>query len=169
MIGEWLKPNWEPGLSLPNIPLDYLIAKGIKGLILDVDGTLLHREENKLHQSVVEWTQEAKELLSLHLVSNHPSKKRIGSIANELGVDYKFRAGKPRRKYMKVALDNFNMKSNEIAILGDRIFTDVLVGNRLGMFTVLVKPIDINGDNTFKNTLQRTEKFLANVFLSNKL
>ena len=29
----------------------------------------------------------------------------------------------------------------QIAMVGDRLFTDVLAGNRLGMFTILVKPM----------------------------
>ena len=37
-------------------------------------------------------------------------------------------------------------KNNNIAIIGDRIFTDILVGNRLGLYTILIKPLGPNGD-----------------------
>ena len=34
------------------------------------------------------------------------------------------------------------LKTNEIATVGDQVFTDVLGGNKVGMFTILTKPID---------------------------
>ena len=45
--------------------------------------------------------------------------------------------------------------------MGDRIFTDVLVGNRLGLFTVLVKPIDPEGLPCRHDRLQNLELRLA--------
>jgi predicted HAD superfamily phosphohydrolase YqeG len=48
-----------------------------------------------------------------------------------------------------------------VALVGDRIFTDVMAGNRLGLFTVLVKPIDSNGEPCQRDRLQKLELRLA--------
>lgn len=34
-----------------------------------------------------------------------------------------------------------NLPIEQVAMVGDRLFTDVLAGNRLGMFTILVEPM----------------------------
>jgi len=48
-----------------------------------------------------------------------------------------------------------------VAFLGDRLFTDVLAGNRLGLFTVLVKPIDPDGRPCQRDHLQNLELRMA--------
>jgi uncharacterized protein len=48
-----------------------------------------------------------------------------------------------------------------VALIGDRVFTDVIVGNRLGLFTVLVKPIDPQGRPCQHDHLQKLELGLA--------
>ena len=35
-----------------------------------------------------------------------------------------------------------NLKAENIAVVGDQIFTDVIGGNRCKMFTILVDPVD---------------------------
>jgi HAD superfamily phosphatase (TIGR01668 family) len=49
----------------------------------------------------------------------------------------------------------------QVALLGDRLFTDVLAGNRLGLFTVLVKPIDPLGQPCRHNQVQNLELRMA--------
>lgn len=39
------------------------------------------------------------------------------------------------------------LKQEEIAIIGDRILTDVLMGNACGFLTIYVEPLDTRGDN----------------------
>ena len=49
MSQNLLKANWEPGLSIQDLPIQHLLDLGIKALVLDVDGTLLPRKELILH------------------------------------------------------------------------------------------------------------------------
>ncbi len=162
MMNKWLNPDWEPGIGVQSIPHQILIKKGIKALFLDVDGTLIQGRRVIIHQSVIDWVTEAKKYQFIHLVSNNPSKKRIESIANRLGITYTNSAAKPSSKAIKNKLKDLNLKPSQIAIIGDRIFTDVLVGNRLGFYTILVKPLDLNGQPV-NNLLQQLEKCLAKI------
>ncbi len=59
--------------------------------------------------------------------------------------------------------------SHEIAIIGDRIFTDILVGNRLGMYTILVDSVDLYGKRSEKNHLQLIERYLAKIITGESL
>jgi HAD superfamily phosphatase (TIGR01668 family) len=50
-------------------------------------------------------------------------------------------AAKPSRRKLKKAAEAMNLPVEQVAMVGDRLFTDVLAGNRLGMFTILVEPM----------------------------
>ncbi|HHW74588.1 MAG TPA: HAD hydrolase-like protein, partial [Firmicutes bacterium] len=51
-------------------------------------------------------------------------------------------AVKPRRRAFRKALQILDLTASETAVVGDQIFTDVLGGNRLGLYTILVTPIN---------------------------
>ena len=53
------------------------------------------------------------------------------------------------------------LPAQQVALIGDRVFTDVLAGNRLGLFTVLVHPIGASGQASNHDRLQRSERTLA--------
>ena len=62
---------------------------------------------------------------------------------------------------MREVLAQLAMPASEVAIVGDRVFTDVLAGNRLGLFTVLVKPVDAMGRPCRHDHWQKLEVQLA--------
>ena len=90
-----------------------------------------------------------------------PARQRIGSVARTLGLPFTTSAGKPRRSALRRVLAQLNVPAAQVALVGDRLFTDVIVGNRLGLFTVLVKPIDANGQPCKKDRLQKMELRMA--------
>ena len=70
-------------------------------------------------------------------------------------------AGKPRRGPLRRVIEQLDLPHGQVAIVGDRVFTDVLAGNRLGLFTVLVHPIGASGQASRHDRLQRSERTLA--------
>jgi len=161
MSQNLLKPNWEPGLSIQNIPIQHLLDLGIKALVIDVDGTLLPRKESILHSSVISWVERAKTKFTLHLLSNNPSRNRISSISRQLNISFTYKAAKPSRTALRKVQENLKINPNKIAIVGDRIFTDVLAGNRLGLYTVLVCPLGPDGKINKKSKTLFIEKAIA--------
>jgi HAD superfamily phosphatase (TIGR01668 family) len=107
------------------------------------------------------WLRRAQQTLPLHLFSNNPSRNRIGAVAAQLGVDYTTSAGKPRRGPLRRVLEQLDLPHSQVAIVGDRVFTDVLAGNRLGLYTVLVKPVNPQGEPCRHDHWQRLEVRLA--------
>ncbi len=156
-----LRPDWDPGLSFPGLPIQHFLEIGIEALLIDVDGTLLSGKEIKLEEPVKSWVMEAKNHFFIHLLSNNPSKKRIHGVADQLGITFTCAAAKPRKKSLNNIISKLNIKPQKIAIVGDRIFTDILAGNRLGLYTVLVKPLPLNGENISKNYFQKVELSIA--------
>ena len=141
-VSELLQPNLVAAGTLVDLPLHGLLAQGIRALVLDVDRTLQPHRGSSLPEPMEAWLKRAQETMPLHLFSNNPSRARIGGVAERLGVDFTTSAGKPRRSPLRRVLQQLDLPAAQVAMVGDRVFTDVLAGNRLGMYTVLVKPID---------------------------
>ncbi len=160
-LPELLQPNLVATGTLAELPLHQLLAQGIRALVLDVDRTLLPRRGNDLPPAVEAWLRRAQQTLPLHLFSNNPSRSRIGAVAAQLGVDYTTSAGKPRRGPLRRVLEQLDLPHAQVAIVGDRVFTDVLAGNRLGLYTVLVKPVNPQGEPCRHDHWQRLEVKLA--------
>ena len=116
-----------------------------------------------LTNDIKNWINYSKKYFHTYLFSNNPSKTRINLIANQLELEFTFSGGKPCTRKLKKVLDKIPYSSNEIAIIGDRIFTDILVGNRLGMYTILVDSVDYYGNRVERNNIQSIEKYLAKI------
>ncbi|SBO41974.1 YqeG family HAD IIIA-type phosphatase [Cyanobium sp. NIES-981] len=160
-LRQLLRPNWLIDRTLADLPLQDLLDQGIRALVLDVDRTLLPRGQAVLPESAVRWLEAAREQLPIHLLSNNPSRQRIGAVARQLGLPFTTSAGKPRRSALRRVLSQFALPHHQVALIGDRLFTDVIAGNRLGLFTVLVKPIDPLGQPCQRDRLQNLELRMA--------
>jgi HAD superfamily phosphatase (TIGR01668 family) len=137
---EKLKPHLYVD-DIHSIDYDLLINQGIKGIIFDIDNTLIPYEENIPREATIELINNLKSKgFQLVLASNGPAK-RVADFNLNLNLHAMHRSLKPLKRNLQKAMVNMNLKNNEIAIIGDQIFTDVLAGNRAGMFTILVKPI----------------------------
>lgn len=161
MSHHWLQPDWDPGLTLAQLPLQPLLSQGITAILLDVDRTLLPGHEVVLPPAVISWVNQARQHLTLHLFSNNPSRQRIGAVAAQLELGFTSGAAKPRRAALRRVLQELQVSPEQLAIVGDRLFTDVLAGNRLGLFTVLVRPLRADGTPCSHDRVQRVERQLA--------
>ena len=156
-----LKVNWDSNLPIYAISQSELQKKGINCLLLDVDGTLVNRKSTKIPKAVKNWINKSKKLFTLYLISNNPSKKRIAKIAKELNLRYKYNASKPRKKVTLDAIKEVNYELKNIAIIGDRIFTDIIVGNRCNIKTILVKRLKRDGLPIKFNLTLTIEKLIS--------
>jgi HAD superfamily phosphatase (TIGR01668 family) len=139
--GKLLQPDVVLGNSVLAITPELIERHGLRGLVLDVDETLVPISEIDTTEDVQQWLQQMRSQVSLWLVSNNLSVTRISRIAETLDVPYVTGAGKPSRRKLRRAAQAMNLPVHQVAMVGDRLFTDVLAGNRLGMFTILVEPM----------------------------
>ncbi|OKH12527.1 YqeG family HAD IIIA-type phosphatase [[Limnothrix rosea] IAM M-220] len=136
-----LEPDLILGQTILHLTPEILRRNNIKGLILDVDETLVPMRQPHASDDLLQWTTEMKRTADIWLVSNNLSQKRIGRIAEMLDAPYLLGAKKPSRTKLRKAMDAMDLRPQQVAMVGDRLFTDVLAGNRLGLFTILVEPM----------------------------
>jgi uncharacterized protein len=159
-----LEPNLILEGSVLALTPAVIAQHGLKGLVLDVDDTIISTHSAVVPPEVKEWMEEVKQIASIALVSNNLSHNRIRRIAAVLDLPYIFGARKPSRKKVRQAVQKMNLPFQEVAMVGDRLFTDVLVGNRLGMFSILVEPMqDSSRRRKRKTWLRSFEVWLSQI------
>lgn len=127
--------------SVHDIDLDALGARGIDTLLVDLDNTLLSRENNVVSEDLKQWvTRLGSRGFTVYLVSNN-WHERVHHVAGELGIGLVAKAIKPLPFAFLRALRMAGATRRRAAVVGDQLFTDVLGGKMLGMTTVLVEPI----------------------------
>ena len=157
---DYFRPTVQaPSLDL--ISVDQLVQDGIKGLIIDLDNTMTPWNDVKVGPKVAEWFVKVKAAgIKACVVSNNKKRKRVAVVAERIGIPFVFRAAKPRERAFRAGMKILGTGSGDTAVIGDQLFTDIFGGNRLGLFTILVTPIN---DREFIGTrfLRQLEKVLV--------
>ena len=133
----------------------------LKGLVLDVDETLVPFNKKEASAELKQWVAQTRTIADIWLVSNNLSQTRIGNIAKSLDLPFIAGAKKPSRKKLRQAAQAMNLPVEQVAMVGDRLFTDVLAGNRLGMFTILVEPMIEPGITVPAYTIRNLEVWIS--------
>ena len=127
--------------SVTQITPSILTKNNIKALILDVDNTLINYQQ-ELTPEVKNWVIQMKQNnIKLYILSNTNDKEKVGKVSKALNIPYKNLAKKPFKSGFLKVQEILQEKPENIATVGDQIFTDVIGGNRCNMFTILVEPI----------------------------
>ena len=153
--------------SVFHIHLDKLKERGIKGLIIDIDNTLVGWDTKYASVKTKEWLLNLqKEGFQVCLVSNN-TEDRVVTFNEELKLLAIHRATKPRLIPCKRAMEKMGTNVKNTAVIGDQIFTDVLGGNRMGLCTVLVVPI-VSKEFWWTNFVRKVERQVLKVVLPNR-
>ena len=130
--------------SAYDIDIEFLKNKGIKGLILDIDNTLVPMFQKESDERTAKWLKRLNDLQIKTCIVSNAKLKRVEKFCEGLDIPYVYKASKPLSRGFLVAMGKMGISKDSIAVVGDQIFTDILGGNRLDMFTILVKPINPN-------------------------
>lgn len=127
--------------NVKEITYELLQKNNIKGLILDVDNTLIDYYKNML-DGVEDWCKDLQSKgIKFCIASNSNNKKKVTSVSQKLEIPYTFFAKKPLKSGLNKAKTIMKLENEEVAVVGDQIFTDILGANRCKMFSILVDPI----------------------------
>lgn len=160
--------------NVREITIEFLKENKINALILDVDNTLIDYDKN-LSEETIKWAEKLKqEGIKLYILSNSNKKEKVKTVAEKLKIEYEYFGKKPLKTGFKKVQKKIQEKAENIGVVGDQIFTDVLGGNRCKMFTILVEPIAEKDiwvtllkrpiENAIKNRYKKTKEVKKNVY-----
>lgn len=124
-----------------DITPEKLRERNVKGIITDLDNTLVEWDRPSATPRLIEWFAEMKENgIKVTVVSNN-NEKRVKIFSEPLGTPFIYKARKPMGRAFRKAVKNMGLKKEDVVVIGDQLMTDVLGGNRHGYHTILVVPV----------------------------
>lgn len=127
--------------SIFELNIDELIEEGVKGIIFDIDNTLVPYDEAEPNEKIIALFEHIKSKgLQITLASNN-TEDRVVKFNERLKVFAIHKSKKPSTQGLRKAMQLMNLAPEEVAIVGDQVFTDVFGGNRAKIKTILVSPI----------------------------
>lgn len=150
--------------SIYEIVLADLWKEGVRGIITDLDNTLVGAKVPLATPELVEWLKYLQSLgFKVVIVSNN-NESRVGNFAKPLNIPFIHGARKPSNQAFRKAMQMMELEADHIAVIGDQMLTDVLGGNRMGLYTILVQPISLMDEGFFTKINRKVEK-AARVFI----
>lgn len=157
-----MKKRFIPDIYLNTVyelDIEALKGKGIKGIIVDIDNTLVSWDTRVPDQKVVDLVcRLASEGFKLCILSNN-TRKRVEEFNECLKLPAIHKAVKPSKTAFRRAMKLMGTAAEDTAVIGDQLFTDVLGGNRMNLFTVLVSPIS-DKEFIWTRLVRRLEKLV---------
>lgn len=127
--------------SIFDIKPDSLKAKGVKGIITDLDNTLVEWDRPNATPDLIKWFDNMRKHEILVTIVSNNNENRVKSFADPLQIPFIFQARKPMGRAFNKALKQMGLRKEESVVIGDQLLTDVLGGNRSGFHTILVLPV----------------------------
>lgn len=127
--------------SIYELSTEELKEQGIKGIITDLDNTLVEWDRADATEELIVWFEKLRDNgFQIVIVSNN-NEKRVKHFADPHKITFIHSARKPLSKAFKTACKLMKLKREETVVIGDQLLTDILGGNRGGFQTVLVVPV----------------------------
>ena len=147
-VGEDLKNNYVMLMNDPSrdyyklyeIDFDRLYEEGYRGVIFDIDNTLVPHGAPADERACALFAH-LKELGYHCMLLSNNKEPRVKMFNDAVQVSYIYKAGKPNPANYRKAMEQMGTDEKNTLFVGDQIFTDVYGANRTGIRTILVKPI----------------------------
>ena len=159
-----LKPNAK-FKKVTDISSKFLKDNGIKALILDVDNTLIDLSKKEV-SDITSWINKLKQDgIHLCICSNSIKKNIISNLAKKWDIPFIYFSLKPTKiglsKAVKALKERYGIEdTSQIAEVGDQLFTDCLGANRMGMFSILTEPLEMESNIISKIKRKQEKKYL---------
>lgn len=136
--------------SISEISPSDLKKQGMKGIITDLDNTLVAWNEPDATPDIIDWFKVMEENdIKVTIISNN-KESRVRIFSEPLKAPFVHSARKPLKRAFIRAAKEMGLKREEIVVIGDQVLTDVFGGNRAGFHTILVVPIIKTDDKITK-------------------
>lgn len=146
-------------VSVFDIDLDELYLQGVRGIITDLDNTLVGAKEPLATPELIVWLDKVRAAGFRVVIVSNNNKTRVGNFAAPLDIPFLHAARKPSLQAFRKALALLGLEPNQTAMIGDQMMTDVLGGNRFGLYTILVAPISPADEGVMTKVNRQIERY----------
>lgn len=126
--------------STYHIDFDQLYKDGYRGVIFDIDNTLVPHGAPADERAILLFSHLRELGFGCMLLSNN-KEPRVRRFHDAVGAQYIYKAGKPKPSAYRRAMEMLGTDTDNTIFVGDQIFTDVCGANLAGIRTILVRPI----------------------------
>lgn len=152
--------------SVFKIDYNKLYDKGYRGLIFDIDNTLVHHGDDSTKE-VDELFKTIQNIGFKTLLLSNNNEERIQRFIKNIDTLYICDAEKPKTDNYFKAVEMLGIKKEEAVFIGDQVFTDILGANNSGMANILVKFIRLKSETKIGKRRQ-AEKLILKFYSRNK-
>ncbi|WEK53109.1 MAG: YqeG family HAD IIIA-type phosphatase [Candidatus Cohnella colombiensis] len=124
-----------------DIDLDEWSAQGVRGIITDLDNTLVSARTPLATPELIQWLDRVHDRGFKVVILSNNNSRRVAKFAEPLGLPYIPAARKPAGAAFRQALQQLGLAPQQVVVVGDQLMTDVLGGHRAGLKAILVTPI----------------------------
>ncbi len=157
----FLKPDYNLE-SIYDIDIEQLVNKKIKTLFFDLDSTLMKSKTGKFSFKTLQFLNDLKTNFIIAIVTNNKNLDYIKKAQSQIDVPIYYRAKKPDTLVLLNACKDLGVSPKNCAFIGDRPLSDILVGVRCSMTTILVDSISKDEENC----IVRFARFLERLTIS---
>ncbi len=154
--------------SIFEISPDLLKKQGIKGIITDLDNTLVGWDEPNATPELHTWMQDMQKAGILVTIVSNNNERRVRAFSEPLKIPFISKAMKPMTRAFVKAVSDMGLAKKDVVVIGDQLLTDVWGGNRLGVHTILVIPV-AQSDGWTTRLNRRMERIILGVLRRNGL
>lgn len=123
--------------SVYDVDFDKFLTHGKKGIIFDIDNTLVAHDAPCNEKSDALLRQLIQMGYKLFILSNN-KEERVKIFIPNVYVDYIAKADKPSGKNYEKALSAMGLKKEEVIAVGDQLLTDCMGAKKMGITFVKV-------------------------------
>ncbi len=153
--------------SIYDLPIEKLQNLGIRGLIFDIDNTIVPFDQEEAGAEFIQFAKELQEKgFTLAILSNN-NQQRVEKFNEALQLHAVHKGGKPLPLKIKKIMKTLDLTPKTTAMIGDQIFTDVWCGRQAKVFSILTKPIS-DKDQLVTKVKRGIERLVVAQYLSDK-
>lgn len=145
--------------NIYEIDYDYLKQKKIKNLIFDIDNTIMPVNDINVTKELNDFINKLKKDFNICILSNN-SDRRVNPVKEKLKVLGFANAKKPSEYAYTKSLELLHSTSDNTAMIGDQMLSDIVFANKNKIYSILVEP--------YKNKYDiktGTSRFLQNIIM----
>ncbi|MDF9866687.1 HAD superfamily phosphatase (TIGR01668 family) [Bacilli bacterium PM5-3] len=145
-----------------------LKKEGIKLITCDLDNTLVPHDVLDAPKNVIDLFDSLEKAGLLVVVISNNNEKRVKRFCEKLDIKYYYSSKKPLKMTFKKVLKDFNLKANDVCLVGDQLMTDVFGANRMKITSIFVEPL-AQRDIIYTKFNRQIERLIIKILEKKKL